>query len=123
RRATPPWTRRAPGYTASACEEEGSIGITGSASRAAAAAEAARAAPARTALSSAASATSYALTACPFFTRFASIGRPMAPVPMNPIFMDGSSLLAGYDRGVPQARQASWTAGGLILIGLAAMLC
>jgi len=41
---------------------------------------------------------------------------------MNPIFMDGSSLLAGYDRGVSQARQASWTAGGLILIGLAAML-
>jgi len=31
-------------------------------------------------------------------------------------------LLAGYDRGVLQARQASWTAGGLILIGLAAML-
>jgi drug/metabolite transporter, DME family len=41
---------------------------------------------------------------------------------MNPIFMEGSSLLAGYDRGVPQARQAPWTAGGLILIGLAAML-
>jgi drug/metabolite transporter, DME family len=41
---------------------------------------------------------------------------------MNPIFMDGSSLLASYDRGVPQARQASWPAGGLLLIGLAAML-
>ena len=31
-------------------------------------------------------------------------------------------MLASYDRGVPQARQASWTAGGLLLIGLAAML-
>jgi len=41
---------------------------------------------------------------------------------MNPIFMDRSSLHAGYDRGVRQARQASWTAGGLLLIGLAAML-
>jgi DME family drug/metabolite transporter len=41
---------------------------------------------------------------------------------MNPIFMEGSSLPAGYDHGVPQARQASWTAGGLILIGLAAVL-
>jgi drug/metabolite transporter, DME family len=41
---------------------------------------------------------------------------------MNPIFMDGSSLPASYDRGVREARQASWTAGGLILIGLAAVL-
>ena len=31
-------------------------------------------------------------------------------------------MSAGYDLGMPQARQASWTAGGLILIGLAAML-
>src|SRR5437870_8525690 len=121
-RATLSRTPPAPRYADSACDDEGSMVITSSASRAAAAVEAARAAPARTAPSSAGSATSYALTVWPFFTRFASIGRPMAPVPMNPIFMDRSSLHAGYDRGVRQARQASWTAGGLLLIGLAAML-
>jgi hypothetical protein len=40
-----------------------------------------------TAASSAAGTTSKATTSNPFSTRFDSIGCPIVPVPMNPIFM------------------------------------
>ncbi len=82
--------------------------ITSSLSRAAAAAEPVRAAPTLTAPTRAASATSYATTLCPFFTRFASIGWPMAPVPINPIFMNSPpSVRRGPGRfDAPQANAA-----------------
>ncbi len=61
--------------------------LTRSACLAASAADPARSAPARTACSSAAGATSKATTANPLRIRLAAIGRPIAPVPMNAIFM------------------------------------
>src|SRR5438876_10201550 len=66
--------------------------ITSSLAFAASAAEPARAAPRVTAPASAVSTTSYAATLWPFFTRFDSIGWPMVPVPMNPIFHERTPL-------------------------------
>ena len=80
---TPPLPR----YTISTCDDDGSIVTMRSAPRAASPAEPAAFAPAFTASSSAAGATSYAVTAKPFVTRLASMGRPMVPVPMNAIVM------------------------------------
>src|SRR2546427_3915131 len=59
------------------------------------------------------------------------MGRPIAPVPTNPIFIADSPLWlrgaldvaarASYDPDVRRARQAPTRAGGLILIALAAV--
>src|SRR5207245_800730 len=86
---TPPEPR----YADSTWDDEGRIVITSSLSLAAAADDAARAAPSLIAPSRAASTTSYATTPCPFFRTFASMGWPIAPIPMNPIFME--KLLRG----------------------------
>src|SRR5207247_11336757 len=46
-----------------------------------------------------------ALPICPFFTRFASIGRPIAPVPTNAIFIGESPLFIAEPRPAgPQPR-------------------
>ncbi len=86
-RRAPSSTPAGPRYAASTCEDEGSIVTTRSLCLAASAAEPAAAAPRVTAASSAARITSKATTANPFASRFLTIGCPMVPVPMNPIFM------------------------------------
>src|SRR5439155_20646519 len=134
---TPSSTPPGPRYAASTCDDEGRIVMTSSPSRAAAADDAARAAPALTAPASADSTTSYATIWWPCLTRFASIGWPIAPIPMNPIFMGETPLSPlprradverprtlprpSYDRGVHRARQAPRTVSGLVLIALAAV--
>src|SRR3989338_30805 len=65
---------------------------TTSAPFAASAAETAGSTPSAAAAASASGTTSYPTTVCPFFSRFAAIGRPIVPVPMNPILI--ASLLA-----------------------------
>jgi hypothetical protein len=87
---TPSRTPPVPRYAASTWDDDGRIVITSSLSRAAAADDTARVAPSLTAASKAASTTSYATTLCPFFNTFASMGWPIAPIPMNPIFMKNS---------------------------------
>ena len=81
--STPP----APRYTASTCDEEGSMVTISSLRLTTSAVAPAPVAPSFTAAASEACTTSLASTANPFLMRFATIGCPIVPVPMNPICM------------------------------------
>src|SRR5262245_10042183 len=86
----------------------------------ASAAEPATLAPSFAAALSASGAMSYAMTPCPFFTRLASIGRPMVPAPRNAIFMmmssrGGRTERSGTDRTAHGAAERAIGNDGRVL--------